>query len=213
MQPRVEKIVSPTFDQNSYVVHSGPGTRAVVIDPGFNVEELLRQLHYRELTVEAVLLTHGHIDHIVGVGAIKALAPDAPVVIGTRDAAMLGDPELNLSAKYGLPLRGAGRRATSRGRRRTGLRGISLNRVGIARPLARTCGLPLGPTATLCSAATCCSAGGIGRTDFPGGSLPQLLLGIEVKLWPLPPATVVHPGHGPATTLGEERRTNPYLRG
>ncbi len=212
MTARIEKVVSPTFDQNAYILYSGPGTGAVVIDPGFNVEELLRQLHYRELTVEAILLTHGHIDHIAGVGAIKALAPDAPVVIGTRDAAMLGAPEANLSAKYGLPL-------TAPSADRLVEDGDILGYAGFRLAVSELPGHSPGHVVYYCGEGSVLFggdvlfAGSIGRTDFPGGSLPQLLLGIEVKLWPLPTETAVHPGHGPATTLGAERRTNPYLRG
>ena len=212
MTARIEKVVSPTFDQNSYILHSGPGTGAVVLDPGFNVEELLRQLHCRELTVEAILLTHGHIDHIAGVGAIKALAPDAPVVIGTKDAAMLGDHEANLSAKYGLAL-------TAPSADRLVEDGDALDYAGFRLAVSELPGHSPGHVVyhwaegNALFGGDVLFAGSIGRTDFPGGSLPQLLLGIEVKLWPLPPETAVHPGHGPATTLGAERRTNPYLRG
>src|SRR5207302_391261 len=101
---QVRTIVSMPFEENSYVLWQEGGREAVVIDPGLEPDLILGYLADEGLTVRAVLNTHGHADHIAGNEALKSAFPAAPLIIGAGDAVMLGDPEANLSAPFGLPL-------------------------------------------------------------------------------------------------------------
>ena len=99
-----ERVVSAMFDQNAYLVWKHGETKAVAIDPGFDVESLISLIHSNQLTLAAIWLTHGHADHIMGLERLKKAFPDAPIVIGVNEAALLTDPELNLSSPMGFPV-------------------------------------------------------------------------------------------------------------
>jgi len=206
----IVRVVTETFDQNTYLVWAPGEPTAVVVDPGFDTPQILNELRRRNLGCAAVLLTHGHVDHIAGVAAVKQAFPLAPVVIGTGDAAMLTDAELNLSAAFGVPVT-----APPADRLVTG--GDELTFAGLTFAVADLPGHSpghvvyhiVGELEVL--GGDVLFAGGVGRTDFPGGSHAQLVRGIREVLWPLPDETTVHPGHGPATTIGAEKRTNPFI--
>ncbi len=213
MRVTVHAIVSEPLGQNSYVVWADGRSDAVVVDPGFEPEAILNFLNGAGLGVAAVLLTHGHVDHIAGVPALKEVYPAAPLVIGAGDAAMLGDPCLNLS----LPLLGV--EVVSPPADVLVCDGQTVEYAGLGFEVREIPGHSPGHVVFVARAADPVAvlggdvlfAGGIGRTDFPGGSERQLLAGIRAKLWPLPDAARVYPGHGPATTIGHEKRTNPFL--
>jgi hypothetical protein len=101
---QIQTIISAPFDENTYVVWQPPCTDCLVIDPGLQPELILDFLGQQSLKVAAILNTHGHADHIAGNGEMKAAFPDAPLMIGAGDEAMLADAGLNLSAPFGLPL-------------------------------------------------------------------------------------------------------------
>jgi glyoxylase-like metal-dependent hydrolase (beta-lactamase superfamily II) len=205
-------VESAPFAENSYVVWRDGATEAFVVDPGFEPEPILEFLADRGLTLAAIVNTHGHVDHIAGNAALKEAFPAAPVVIGPGDAPMLADPHLNLSAAFGLPV-------TSPPADKLVEEGDTLTVAGIELAVFDLPGHSPGHVVYLIRSESpnlvlggdVLFRGGIGRFDFPGGSFPLLKAGIERVLWPLPPDTVVYPGHGPATTVGYERRTNPYL--
>lgn len=210
MPVSIQRVVSELFDQNCYVVRADGRADAVVIDPGFDPDAVLRGVELDGLTVSAILLTHGHVDHIAGVGAVKAAFPAAPVVIGTHDAAMLSDPELNLSGPFGVPV-------TSPPADRLVNEGDALEFAGLTFDVLDLPGHSPGHVVFVVRGepvvfgGDVLFAGGIGRTDFPGGSHEQLVSGIRAKLYTMADATAVHPGHGPATTVGRERRSNPFV--
>ncbi|MFO0810012.1 MAG: MBL fold metallo-hydrolase [Gemmataceae bacterium] len=206
-------IESMPFAENSYVIHHGDRTDAIVVDPGFEPDRILRVLKNRGLTLAAILCTHGHVDHIVGNAALKEMYPDAPLVIGIGDAAALTDARLNLSGYFGPAL-------TSPPADRTVTAGEVIEYAGIRMEVLEIPGHSPGHVVFLVRdeppvvfGGDVLFAGSIGRTDFPGGSLEQLLGGIREKLWPLPDATIVYPGHGEPTTIGDEKATNPFLTG
>lgn len=212
MSIQIETVVSRPFAENSYVVWLDGGDAAVVIDPGFEPELIREVLADRGLGVAALVCTHGHVDHIAGNADLKRAFPAAPLVIGTADAALLTDPDLNLSGWHGLPI-------VSPPADRLVTEGESLTYAGITFEVFDLPGHSPGHVVYLVRETKPVTVfggdvlfrGGVGRTDFPGGSFEQLKSHIERALWPLPPDTVVYPGHGPVTTTGHERRTNPYL--
>jgi glyoxylase-like metal-dependent hydrolase (beta-lactamase superfamily II) len=214
MDVRIAVVESMPFAENTYVVWRPDRADAVVIDPGFEPDAVLDVLRENGLTAAVILNTHGHVDHIAGNAALKAAFPAAPLVIGGGDAAMLTDPMLNLS---GL----AGAAVTSPPADRTVREGDVVEAAGLRLEVLDIPGHSPGHVAfvvrdrpqVVVFGGDVLFAGSIGRTDFPGGDLELLLGGIRAKLWPLPDDTAVYPGHGPVTTVGEERRTNPFLTG
>lgn len=211
--PRVHTIVSMPFEENSYVVWLPGRTDAVVLDPGLEPELILGFLRQEGLSVAALLNTHGHADHIGGNAVLKHAFPAAPLIIGANDAAMLTDAEANLSGPFGLPI-------TSPAADRTVNEGEAVEVAGMHFEVREIPGHSPGHVVFIYRGQPVQVFGGdvlfregIGRFDFPGGSGESLLSGIRDKLFTLPDDTVVYPGHGPTTTIGHERRSNPYLAG
>jgi glyoxylase-like metal-dependent hydrolase (beta-lactamase superfamily II) len=211
MRLQVETIVSVPFNENTYVVWREGREDALVIDPGLEPELILDCLARHGLTPAAILNTHGHADHIGGNEALKRAFPAAPLVIGEGDAIMLLDAWANLSALFGQPI-------TSPAADRVVREGEVVDYAGIAFEVLDIPGHSPGHVAFVHHETSCQVFGGdvlfrgsIGRYDFPGGDGPLLLSGIREKLFPLPDDTIVYPGHGPVTTVGREKRSNPYF--
>ena len=210
---QLHTIVSMPFAENTYIVWQSGSSEAVVIDPGFDPEPVLEKLADEALTVRLILNTHGHVDHIAGNADLKAAFPDAPLVIGAGDAEMLTNPMLNLSGLSGVDIRSP--RAD-----RLVREGEMIEAAGFRFEVFDIPGHSPGHVVYLVREDPPVVFGGdvlfrgsIGRTDFPGGDLEQLLAGIRAKLWPLPDDTIVYSGHGPVTTVGHEKRLNPFLAG
>jgi glyoxylase-like metal-dependent hydrolase (beta-lactamase superfamily II) len=208
---RIESVVSAPFDQNAYVAWRTGSDAALVIDPGFDTAGIERVLRANGLRVEAILNTHGHADHIAGNARMKAVYPDAPLVIGANEAALLTDAEANLSSGFGIALR-------SPPADRLVAEGETLEVAGFALRVLEIPGHSPGSVVYVAEdlrpavafVGDVIFAGSVGRCDFPGGDARRLIAGIRGKLFRLSDETVLLPGHGPATTIGEERRTNPY---
>src|SRR5439155_6439623 len=143
-----------------------------------------------------------HVDHMAGNAAMKRAYPAAPIVIGPGDAPMLTDATLNLSAAFGMPVVSPpADRLVKEGDRLT-VAGIELEVFDLpGHSPGHVVYLVRGERPMLVLGGDVLFRGGIGRFDFPGGSFEQLKAGIERVLWPLPPDTVVYPGHGPVTTV------------
>lgn len=207
----IASVVSDLFAENAYVVHL-PGRRdCLVIDPGLNPERILAVLEDESLTVAAILNTHGHADHIAGNGVIKEQFPGAPLIIGRGDAAKLTDADLNLSAPFGFAV-------TSPPADRLVDEGDTVDFAGIPLEVLAAPGHSCGHvmflyrgTPLVVFGGDVLFAGSIGRTDFPDGSFPQLRESIHTKLFTLEGDTIVLPGHGEPTTVGQERETNPFV--
>src|SRR5207248_8182203 len=101
---QIQTIVSQPFEENTYVVWLAGRHEAVVVDPGLEPDLILDFLKTNELSVAAILNTHGHADHIGGNGALKSAFPTAPLVIGANEAFLLTDPNANMSAPFGVPI-------------------------------------------------------------------------------------------------------------
>jgi hydroxyacylglutathione hydrolase len=210
---RIRTVVSAPFDENSYIVGKASEREVVVIDPGFEPEQILEVIESEDLRVVAILNTHGHPDHIAGNSAMKEAFPEAPLIIGQGDAALLTDAELNLSAAFGIPVTSPPPdQLVSEG-----------DRIPVAKLNLEVREIPghspghvvfvlEGPVARVFGGDVL-FRGSVGRTDFPGGNFERLARGIRQKLWSLPDETIVYPGHGPVTTIGYERRTNPFVAG
>jgi glyoxylase-like metal-dependent hydrolase (beta-lactamase superfamily II) len=204
-------VESMPFAENTYVVWRPGQSDAVVIDPGFEPDLVLQRLREEGLTVRLILNTHGHVDHIAGNQALKDAFPDAPLLIGAGDAPMLTDPWQNLSGLSGVAVTSpAADRLLAEGDVVEGA-GLRLEVLEIPGHSPGHIVYVLRDDPPVVFGGDVLFSGSIGRTDFPGGDLHQLLSGIRAKLWPLPDDSVVYPGHGPATTVAHEKRTNPFL--
>ncbi len=209
---RIHAIESMPFAENSYIVWREGRAEAFVIDPGFEPDLILAYLREQGLTLAAIVNTHGHVDHIAGNAAMKQAFPDAPILIGEREADFLTDAEINMSAKYGFEV-------LSPPADRLVKDGETLTVAGIDLEVREIPGHSPGHVVYVIHemapkwvlGGDVLFDGSVGRTDFRGGSFGTLKAGIETKLWPLPDDTRVFPGHGPPTTLGREKRTNPFV--
>ncbi|KGK91609.1 beta-lactamase [Desulfosporosinus sp. HMP52] len=193
---------------NCYLFSCAESKNAVVIDPGADGKRIYRWILEKGLKVEYILLTHGHIDHIGAVDELRELLGDVKVGIHEGDAGMLTDGKKNLSSYFGpgLALQKADLLLSDGQELMIGKEQLKV----IATP-----GHSPGSVCFLCSdgliSGDTLFAGSIGRTDFPGGSMDQLLSGVKNKLLLLPENTRVFPGHGEETSIGEEKRDNPFL--
>lgn len=227
-----------SFAANCYLVAAGPGADCLIIDPGQDAEQGIEEIITRyRLRPAAVLLTHGHIDHVWSVAPVCG-ARNIPAYIHPDDRALLSDPARGFPLQVGQQL----------------LRGITFTEpddvveltdgmtlelagvqivvdhapghtpgsvtfrlpeaadAGLAGPGSAGLAGSAGPAGTLFSG-DLLFAGSIGRTDLPGGDYATILASLARVCLPLPDETVILSGHGPQTTIGAERRSNPFLAG
>ena len=203
----------PPFSKNGFVLGCETTREAVVIDPGDEVDQLLDVVRERELSVKYILLTHAHFDHITGVGRAKA-ALNVPVGLHRADE-FLYRAAVQQGVAFGFkvePQPPLDFYLDDEGPWRFGRYAAWVSHTPGHAPggVCLAIGKDDDPSRTLIVGDTL-FAGGIGRTDLPGGDLETLLASIRNVLFRFPDDTVVWPGHGDKTTVGRERRTNPFL--
>jgi hydroxyacylglutathione hydrolase len=203
----------PPFEKNGFVVACSDTREAVLIDPGDEVDGLLEASRQHGLAVKYILLTHAHLDHITGVGRAKA-ALEIPVALHRADEFLYkgvvqqgiafgfkADPQppIDFYLEEGTVVQFGN--CTSAVRHTPGH-----SPGGVCLAIGRD-----GETPKTLIVGDTLFAGGIGRTDLPGGDLDTLLTSIRKVLFAFPDDSIVWPGHGSQTTIGRERRTNPFL--
>ena len=193
---------------NCYVVSSDTGA-AVVVDPGGPAEEVRAYLEAEKLILEWILLTHGHGDHIFGVGELRDLARKG-VAIDNGDAGCLTSPSQNLSGHMGQPVDFAPADHLLRDGEKIAVGGMTIEVIHTPGHTPGGCCFYVteGGDAILLSGDTL-FARSIGRSDLPGGDESTLVRSLE-KLERFPDELGVYPGHGPDTTIGDERNLNPF---
>jgi glyoxylase-like metal-dependent hydrolase (beta-lactamase superfamily II) len=210
------------FGTNCYVVATGPGEQCVVVDPGIGVLDRLDDvLAEHRLHPAAVLLTHGHLDHTFSVAPVCG-ARGITAYLHPGDREMLADPAKALSMDL-TELFGGRLAYTVPDDVAELTDGATLALAGLEITVDHAPGhtggsvlfrLPGGTSFVaeqVCLSGDVLFAGSIGRTDLPGGNTSTMLTSLRDKILPLADDTVVLPGHGPATTIGRERASNPYL--
>jgi hydroxyacylglutathione hydrolase len=201
------------FQTNCYLVATGPGAEAVVVDPGQDavpgIEDLCERHRLRPV---AALLTHGHLDHMWSVAPLAG-AHDIPAYVHPGDRHLLRDPLAGLDPAMRAAFGQLELQEPDEVRELAD--GEVLQLAGLQLTVDHTPGHTAGHVTfrlpgTLLSG-DLVFAGSIGRTDLPGGSMPDMLASLGSRFLTLPDETEVLPGHGPGTTVGRERASNPFL--
>jgi hydroxyacylglutathione hydrolase len=201
-----ERAVVGEIETNCYVIAAGQGRDAVIIDPGADSDVIRKLLSKNKCKAALVINTHGHYDHI---GADSDF--DVPVAVHREDAAMLTDARKNFAAIFGISFKVKNKIQLLDGGQRISIDGLVLK--VLHTPGHTSGGISLlveEPVKNIVFSGDALFAGSVGRSDL-GGSHEVLIQSIQEKLLTLPDDTIVYPGHGPETTIGEERLNNPFL--
>ena len=209
----LETRAVPPFFKNGYVVGCEDTRQAIVIDPGDEVHDLLTVIEHHQLETRYILLTHAHLDHITGVATARR-ALDVPVWLH-QDDLFLYDGVVQQGMMFGIQVEKQPKpdRFYENGQRiEFGNYEVSVHHtpghcpggvcLAVKHQRRPETALFVGDTLF---------AGSIGRTDLPGGDMPTLLSAIRNVLFSFPDETPVYSGHGPETTIGREKRSNPFL--
>ncbi|MBU1871561.1 MAG: MBL fold metallo-hydrolase [Candidatus Omnitrophica bacterium] len=202
-----ETIIVGPYEVNCYVLAKDKNSQAIIIDPGAETGKINKALVKHKLTPGIIINTHGHADHI---GANDNFG--ICVYIHKQDALFLNDPNLNLSQFTGFPLRISSQYKSVEDKEEISLDGIKLQVLHTpGHTPGGICLLLKEPGNSIVFSGDTLFCQGIGRTDFPGSSFEKLKESIEKKLFALREQTKVYPGHGPSTTIGQEKHNNPFL--
>jgi hydroxyacylglutathione hydrolase len=195
---------------NCSIIGDEVSREAMVVDPGDDIADILAILQKHVLTVKQIVITHAHIDHVGGAMKLRE-ATGAPILLNQNDYALLKMLDVQ-AAWIGVRSPGKVEIDQSIGENETVQAGSLLASV------MHTPGHTEGsiclyfPAEKKLIAGDTLFAGSVGRTDLPGGSFEKIIQSLQEKVLSLPDETVVVPGHGPLTTIGEERESNPFLR-
>jgi hydroxyacylglutathione hydrolase len=208
---KIDRLILGDFETNCYVLrNSSRATDCLIIDTGLDAGPLLDFLEVNKLNPAALILTHGHADHIAGVEPLRKKFPAIAVYIHKLDAGMLTSAIKNLSVLSGTFL-------TTKKADNLVEEGDVIDKLQIKLRVIHTPGHTPGGICLYCEkenvifVGDTLFAGSVGRTDFPNGDMQQLISGIKSKLFALPEDTIVYPGHGPETSIGQEKADNPFL--
>jgi len=209
---KIDRFVLGAFETNSYLLRRDDQAKnCIIIDTGLDATELIDFLAGNDLSVESVILTHGHADHIAALPSLCKNHPNAKVFVHKLDAEMLTGEKENLSTLAGVPLAVAPADVLLDD-------GDVIDQAGIELKVIHTPGHTPGGICLYSEnnhaafVGDTLFAGSVGRTDFPSSSTSQLIQSITEKLFLLPNETIIYPGHGPATTIAYEKRHNPFLQ-
>ena len=195
---------------NCSIIGDESSREAMVIDPGDDIADVLGLIQKHNLQVKQIVITHAHIDHVGGAMKLRA-ATGAPILLNQNDYALL--KMLDIQAAW-IGMHSPGNVEVDRN---IG----ELDKVQAGPLVANVMHTPGHTEGSICLyfpaeqkliAGDTLFAGSIGRTDLPGGSFEKIISSLHEKLLALPDETVVVPGHGPLTTIGEERESNPFLQ-
>lgn len=201
----IERITVGELQTNCYLVINKELQKSVLIDAAAQAKLIQNKIARSKATLEAIIITHGHADHISALDSFEA-----PVYIHEKEAHFLKDADKNLSSLFGLPLQVSSR---------IEIREVCDNQVikiaGISLKFIQVPGHTPGSICihfdSVLFSGDALFSGSIGRTDLPYGSTKDLIEAIKNKLLILPDETIVYPGHGPSSTIGEEKQHNPFL--
>jgi glyoxylase-like metal-dependent hydrolase (beta-lactamase superfamily II) len=203
----LESLVVGMMEVNCYVLAGKAGGRAVIIDPGGDCQNIRQAMARHRLEPAFIVNTHGHIDHI---GCDNDF--NVPVYVHRRDEPLLKKAELNLSTFFMAPFGVHSEIKTVEEGDLLSCDEIELEVLHIPGHTPGGIALLLKkPRQGLLFTGDSLFNAGIGRTDFPGGSEKELIRAIKTKLFSLPGDTIVYPGHGPSSTIGAEKKSNPFL--
>jgi glyoxylase-like metal-dependent hydrolase (beta-lactamase superfamily II) len=206
---RIQSFTVGPLETNAYLVLDEESRKALLIDPGLESEGIYDVILEQALEVSAIVNTHGHFDHVCGNAFFQAKT-GAPVLIHREDAAMMRQAaEQALAFGFQVPTPPPPDRLLAEGDEVA----VGGHRLRVLHTPGHTPGGICLHGEGLVFVGDALFAGSIGRTDLPGGSTEVLLASIRRKLLSLPDETTVYPGHGPTTTIGEERVHNPFLTG
>lgn len=206
---KIEKIVSEIAQENAYILSNS--AFSLLIDPGSQPEKIIKKLKEINKPLAAVLLTHAHFDHIMGLDVIKKDYPQALVFLHENEKEWLSHPELNASALMLHPI------TCETKVDEYYVCDAPYNFSGMAFTVRHTPGHSTGGISLvfeeekLVFSGDALFSGSIGRTDLPSGNLSQLLQSIKQGLFSLPDDFTVYPGHGLTTTIGKEKLYNPFF--
>ena len=201
---KVETLVVGMLEVNCYLAWDEGTGAGWVVDPGDQAGRIVARIERLQLRPQGILLTHGHVDHIRGVGGV-ARHFGIPVFVHDAERALYASPRNAL-----LPWLSAATDLPDPGPVQQDLPGIGFAVIHTPGHTPGGCCFHFPAAGVLFSGDTLFQQS-VGRTDLPGGNTEELLASITRKLFVLPPETAVYPGHGPPTTVADELRANPFI--
>jgi len=209
---KIDRLILGAYQTNCYILRENEAAKdCLIIDTGLEAGELVNFLQRHKLNPVAVVLTHGHADHIIGLAALRSRFPDIKVYIHKLDAEMLTETNSNMLAFMKQPF--SVESADFLIEESNAIEEAGINLDVLHTPGHTPGGICLYSKADgIVFVGDTLFADSVGRTDMPGGSATQLIKSIKEKLCLLPDETVVYPGHGPITTIAQEKTNNPFLK-
>lgn len=205
---RMTRIMVGAIATNCYIVSDEDTKKAFIVDPGGDAGKIKNKVAEADLAVEAILLTHGHFDHVMAVDELRDYY-GVKVYLGEAEKELIADPQKNVSAMFGKPMATNADVFVKDGEI-LHIAGFSIQVIatpghtkgGVCYYLKEQDAAFSGDTIFQCS---------VGRTDFPGGSAGELSRSIREKLFLLPEDTQLFPGHGDSTIVSYEKKYNPFV--
>ena len=203
----IKRLVLGELGTNCYIVYDENSKEAAVFDPADNAEKILNEINSLNLSLKYIIITHAHYDHIAALDKLKS-DTEASICAGEEDKAALNDAYISLSVHFGKSAPISKADITINDKSTLMLGGETI----------RFLHTPGHTKGSICAVFDGFVISGdtlflesVGRCDFPGGSMQEIVHSIKEKLFLLPDDTTVYPGHGDATSIGHEKMNNPYV--